>query len=76
MVNLFYNVGNGQFNNFVEKLLLCRKFNVEQTQYISSQNKLMQQYMGQNVFGILLNRSKFVPLSQWSFVVPSALKLN
>lgn len=29
MVNLFYNVGSGQFSYFVEKLLLCRKFNVE-----------------------------------------------
>ena len=36
MVNLFYNLGNGRFSNFVDKLLLCRKFNVEQTQYISS----------------------------------------
>ena len=76
MVNLFYNMGSGQFRSFTEKLLLCRKFNVEQTQYISSQNKLMQQYMGQNVFGILLNRSKFVPLQEWNLVVPHQLKYN
>lgn len=32
--------------------------------------------MGQNVFGILMNRSKFVPLPQWSFVVPDMPKFN
>ena len=36
----------------------------------------MQQYMGQSVFGILLNRSKFVPLQEWNLVVPHQLKYN
>ncbi|CAL6088814.1 Nrap_family protein [Hexamita inflata] len=73
-LNALYQVSHGQMRQLVTKLDKVKYYITNQTNYIN--NKQITQFYGQNVFAMLLNKSKFIVNSHPDIVLNVNSKLT